>query len=126
MSAGVPPDPFGRLGHAEDGSQINEQTAHDEGAAEAHQAAFTHAGRRFPSPSQEHGEQAEEKEKAEDLNAETGQQDIVARVRAFGIALCGANQGGTRDLRDGGEDIAGHKGPDDRPSAEPQRAQVLA
>lgn len=126
MAAGVTSDPFGRLGHAEDGSQIDEQTADDESAAEAHQTALARARHRFPSPSQEHGEQDQEDEKAKDLNAETRQQDVVARVRAFGVALRRADQGGTRDLGDGGEDVTGDENPDDLPSAEPQRAHVLA
>lgn len=126
VAAGVTPDPFGRFGHAEDGPQIDEQTADDEGATEAHHSALARARRRFPSAQQEHGQQDEEDEKADYLDAQTGQQDIVARVRTFGIALRGADQRRSRDLRDGGEDVAGDEDPQNCPSAEPQRTQILA
>lgn len=126
VAAGVTPDPFGRLGHAEDGPHIDEQTADDEGTAEAHQPALARARGRLPSPSQEHGEQDEEDEKTEDLDAQTGQEDIVARVRAFGVTFRFPDQGGARHLGKGGEDVTGDENPDDLPSAEPQRTQVLA
>lgn len=44
----------------------------------------------------------------------------------MGVTLRFADQGGTRDLRDGGKDVTGDECPDDRPSTKPQRAQVLA
>lgn len=126
MATGVTADSFSRLGHTEDGPQIDEQAADDEGGAEAHQSALARARCRLARAQQEHGQQDEEDEEAKDLNAETGQEDVVARVRAFGVALRCADQGGPCHLRHRGQDVAGDEDPDDRPSAEPQRAHVLA
>lgn len=43
VAAGVTPDPIGRLSKAEDGPQIDEQTADHEGATKAHHSTLARA-----------------------------------------------------------------------------------
>lgn len=55
----------------------------------------------------------DEDEESEDLEGETGEEDVVRRAGIVSVAFCDANEGGARDLHDCCDDVAGYEDGED-------------
>ena len=125
MAARISTDSFRGFGQTENRPQVYQQAADHDGAAELHHAPSTRARSRFARFGQKHEEKDEEEQEGENLIDETGEQDIIGRLRGLVVAFGIPDQGRPDNLGDGSNYITRDEKGQDKLLLQTERTQIL-
>lgn len=126
MAACISAYSFRGFGQAENRPQIHQQAADHDRATELHQATGPRARGCFARFGQKHEKKDEEEQEGENLIHETGEQDIIGRVRRLVIAFGNTDQSRPNNLGDGSDNITRDEENEDELLLQAERTQILA